>query len=382
MDTGMYEEYKALFNNAAIGIIIVDRQGNIFLINDFALQQFGYTEAELTGRKVEMLIPPRFKGKHENHRDRYMEHDLHSRPMGLGRDLYARKKDGTEFPVEVSLSTYRTEKGVFSIAFISDISVRKESEQALVQLNAELEEKVRERTRSLADALKREMELNELKSRFVSMASHEFRTPLSTILSSLYLIGKYDTTDDQARREKHIRRSISSVNLLTDILNDFLSVGRIEEGKIQVRPAELNLLTYMDEVTGELNDLLKNGQSLTYEHTGDPVVVLDPALLKHILINLVSNAIKFSPDGGLIRIATANDAGGLTLAVQDTGLGIPEEDQQHLFERFFRGTNVTAIQGTGLGLHIVSKYVELMNGTITCDSRPGVGTTFTIRFKH
>ncbi|HEY1031793.1 MAG TPA: PAS domain S-box protein, partial [Flavipsychrobacter sp.] len=184
-------EFEALFNNAAIGIIIVDSVGTIVLANQFALQQFGYRDEEIIGQKIEKLIPQRFKAKHETHRDRYHNHNPHSRPMGTGLDLYAAKKDGTEFPVEVSLSTYTTPEGRFTIAFVSDITIRKESQDALVKLNAALEEKVKERTLSLEEALEKEKELNELKSRFVSMASHEFRTPLSTILSSAYLVSKY-----------------------------------------------------------------------------------------------------------------------------------------------------------------------------------------------
>ena len=176
------QEFSALFNNAAIGIVTINKNGEIVLANQFALNQFGYTEAELIGQKIEILIPRRFMTRHVHHRDNY--HDSpHSRTMGIGMDLYGKKKDDTEFPVEVSLSPYKTEEGAFTISFISDISVRKEAENALLQLNAELEQKVKERTESLRDALAKEKDLNELKSRFVSMASHEFRTPLSTVLS-------------------------------------------------------------------------------------------------------------------------------------------------------------------------------------------------------
>lgn len=180
------KEFQALFNNAAIGIIIADPEGKIVLVNPFALMQFGYTEEEVIGNKVEMLIPPRFRDKHVHHRENYQGANAHSRPMGVGMDLYAIAKDKTEFPVEVSLSPYFTEKGQYAIAFISDISIRKQSEMALLELNAALEQKVEERTRSLSEALEKEKDLNELKSRFVSMASHQFRTPLSTIISSAF----------------------------------------------------------------------------------------------------------------------------------------------------------------------------------------------------
>lgn len=373
-------EFEALFNNAAIGIIIVNSEGNILLVNQFALNQFGYELEELVGKKIEILIPKRFKERHESHRDHYHQHNPHSRPMGRGMDLFAVKKGGKEFPVEVSLSTYRNELGQFSIAFVSDITIRKQSEQALVQLNAELELKVKERTQSLQEALEKEKELNELKSRFVSMASHEFRTPLSTILSSVYLVSQYTATEDQPKRDKHVQRIISSVNMLTDILNDFLSVGKIEEGKIQVRMTELNIKETIESIITEMQPILKSSQQLRYDHSGPQIIELDPGLLRHILMNLVSNAIKFSPDNGTIHITTNFGAGTLQLNVRDEGMGISEEDQQYLFQRFFRGTNVSNIQGTGLGLHIVSKYVELLNGSILCHSELGKGTTFNIIF--
>lgn len=373
------QEFEALFNNAAIGIITVDVRGDIVLVNQFALKQFGYEADELIGQKIEVLIPRRYKEKHVEHRTRYYGHNPHSRPMGTGMDLFAVKKDGTEFPVEVSLSVYNTLDGMFSIAFISDITIRKESDNALIRLNAELEQKVRERTQSLEEALEKEKELNELKSRFVSMASHEFRTPLSTVLSSTYLLAQYARTEDQPKREKHIQRIVSSVNLLTDILNDFLSVGKIEEGKIQVRFTEIDIKDTIGALVTELKTIVKPGQDIIYEHTGDNKVMLDLALVKHIVLNLVSNAIKFSPEDKPVYISTTNVRETLTLTVKDKGLGISQEDQQHLFERFFRGANVTNIQGTGLGLHIVAKYVELLHGTITFNSALGEGTEFIIK---
>lgn len=373
-------EFKALFNNVAIGIIVTNDLGEIIMINDFALSQFRYEEEELMGKKIEVLIPRRYRDRHIHHRERYGA-NAHSRPMGTGMDLYAVKKDGTEFPVEVSLSPYARGTRQFAIAFISDITVRKESEMALLRLNAELEEKVKERTQSLSDALNKEKELNELKSRFVSMASHEFRTPLSTILSSAYLVSKYETTEDQPKRDKHIQRIVSSVNMLNDILNDFLSVGKIEEGRIQVRFSEVKIEEAIRGQITEMQTILKKGQKIYYVHKGNESSWLDISLLKHILMNLVSNAIKFSPENAQITIRTENDDDNLLLAIKDSGVGISEADQEHLFERFFRGSNVTNIQGTGLGLHIVSKYAELMNGTITFNSEIGQGTEFIINFK-
>jgi PAS domain S-box-containing protein len=374
------QQLEALFNNAAIGIITVDERGTIILANQFALRQFGYTSEELKGVKIESLIPRRYRDRHEAYRAKYHA-QAHSRPMGSGLDLYAIRKDGTEFPVEVSLSSYTTEEGKFAIAFISDVSMRKASENALVALNAQLEEKVNQRTVSLQEALEKEKELNELKSRFVSIASHEFRTPLSTILSSAFLASKYTTSEEQQKRDKHIDRIVSSVSILTNILNDFLSVGKIEEGKIQVRYIEMDVPFETEKVVSEMRTLLAKNQQLNYDHKGKTKVHIDTTLYRHILMNLISNAIKFSPMDAAIDVNTKADIQSFSLSVKDKGIGISDEDKKHLFERFFRGSNVLNIQGTGLGLHIVSKYTELMNGTIECISEIDKGTEFIITFK-
>lgn len=539
------ETFQALFNYASIGILITNADGEIQMANMYIEHQFGYEQGALIGKKIEVLIPQRYAERHARHRNDY-NNNPHSRPMGLGMELAGLKKDGTEFPVEVSLGYYEIEGKRFALAFINDITQRKETEQAIIQLNEHLEEKVKEGSQSLAitveqlsnqmieterkdaelirvnsflnniwnhagaiifvcdqdgliqffnpaaekwlgysasdvvnkmsvidfhlkselekkaaelsvaahkqvkpdfdvfvtssvlnlgnnqewyyirkdkskffvslnftplkdayndisgflgiaidisekkkaetellAALEKERELNELKSRFVSMASHEFRTPLSAVLSSAYLLSKYTKAEEQPQREKHIQRIVSSVTTLTEILNDFLSVGKIEEGNIQANYRNYDITEQMQEVIHSVQHLLKKGQTINYEHSGkDATVNLDPSMLKHIVTNLLSNAIKFSNEATEVELLTKKTGKKLVLVVKDHGIGIPEDDFQSLFKRFFRSSNVTNIQGTGLGLHIVSKYTELMNGKIACESKLGEGTTFTITFSN
>ncbi|WP_152266351.1 sensor histidine kinase [Agriterribacter humi] len=240
--------------------------------------------------------------------------------------------------------------------------------------------KLKKAEEGLREALKIERNLGELKSRFVSMASHEFRTPLSTVLSSAYLIEKYTTGEDQPKREKHVQRIVSSVNMLTDILNDFLSLGKIEEGKLQAKFSAFNIEEIIHVTLEEIKNNLKKAQQINYQHEGNPGILLDKSLLKHIVMNLVSNASKFSSDTSTIDIKTINEDEKIILSVKDNGIGISEEDQQHLMERFFRGTNAGNIQGTGLGLHIISKYAEMMNGNIQCKSELDKGAEFVVTF--
>jgi signal transduction histidine kinase len=212
------------------------------------------------------------------------------------------------------------------------------------------------------------------------MASHEFRTPLSTVLSSAYLIEKYASGEDQPKREKHLQRIVSSVNMLTDILNDFLSLGKMEEGKMQAKFSEFNMEDMIKGTLEEMKNNLKKEQRIIYKHKGNPNVFLDNALLKHIVMNLVSNASKFSSDTSTINIKSSNQNQMVVVSFKDEGIGISKEDQQHLMERFFRGANAGNIQGTGLGLHIISKYAEMMNGNIQCRSQLEKGTEFIVTF--
>lgn len=385
------EGVNALFLHATEGILVSDETGTITQANPSAEKLFGYGKGELTGQKIEILIPRKLSEKHLESRTKFQQHP-HPRSMGQGMELHGLKKDGNEFPVEISLSPYSTPEGRFVIAFIIDISIRKQAEDKLKNYSVELERQVKNRTlileeavdelqktkEDLRQALEKEKDLNELKSRFVSMASHEFRTPLTTMLSSLSLVTKYGEQKDTENQLKHVGKIKTSINNLTDILNDFLSVSKLEEGKIENLPEGINLKNFINEIISDMLGMAQNNQQITLSYSGNEYVVLDKKLVKNILFNLISNALKFSPNGGTVEVIVKVQNSSLRISVKDSGIGIPKEDQEHLFERFFRGNNATHIQGTGLGLAIVARYAELMNASLDFESKENKGTTFTI----
>jgi PAS domain S-box-containing protein len=401
-------QFEALFSYATIGIIVTDNEGKIINFNNYAESQFGYAKEVIIGKPVEVLVPAQFHLSHVNYRQGFYKHP-EPRQMGHGRDLYAIKKDGTQFPVEISLSYYKIDGKIFVIAFVIDITVRKKNEiivveqkqelenitKQITQLNVQLEQKVQNRTKmlretmaeleksreELREALEKEKELGELKSRFVTMASHEFRTPLSTILSSAFLLEKYNDPASLEKREKHLQRIRNAVSGMKGILEDFLSLGKLDEGSIAAKIEPLTASECFIEIEDTIHEMeqgLKSEQKINFQNTGDSLVYVDKKLLKNILLNLISNAAKFSSEGSLIQVICSIKEEELIISVKDQGIGISEEDQHHLFERFFRAKNAGNIQGTGLGLHIVMKYLELMHGTIEMESKLNEGTCFTI----
>lgn len=408
---------KGLFRSSSEGIMLFNQQGEVILTNPRARDMFGYDEREIAKMKVEQFVPMNARKEHVSYREGYAK-SPEPRRMGEGRDLSGLRKDGTMFPIEISLSYMQHKEDKLVVAFITDISIRKENEeklaeqrQKLQEYTTELEKKVKARTselehmnlglqsqiqeRKLAEealkqslsnlkkaeqeilnSLEKEKQLNELKSRFVSMASHEFRTPLTTVLSSANLIAKYTETEQQEAREKHIERIRKSVDNLTTILNDFLSLEKLESGAQKVNLIEVNLCKILMECVDEMTPNLKKNQKIELDC---PSVSLstDVHILNNILYNLISNASKYSNEEDVINIQVEVDD-RVQIHIIDSGIGIPKTEQKKMFDRFFRGTNVTNIQGTGLGLNIVRKYAELLQGEISFTSEENKGSTFSL----
>jgi PAS domain S-box-containing protein len=397
--------FRALFEQSSIGIIISNEAGVIEKSNPYACKIFGYDVDELVGQSVEVLIPPELRDKHVMYRENY-NRNPQPRSMGSNLNLMAVKKNKTLFPVEVSLTYFEAEGHRQIVSFVNDITERKRAENELRRMTEELESKVRERTKELSDALlelghtneglqqemeqrkkveaqirgmlENEKELNELKTRFVSMASHEFRTPLGGILSSISLIGKYTTTEDEPKRERHVQNIKKSVRNLTNILNDFLSLDKLEQGKMSSSPSQFDFTSFIDESVGELEETIE-GHKLQVTHRDHHLSVFqDKEMIRNVITNLLSNAIKYSPLKSTVRIRSHRHDDQVVLEIEDQGIGIPMEDQKHLFERFFRAKNVLNLQGTGLGLNIVKRYVDLMGGRIDFISAENKGTTFIV----
>jgi len=389
---------SAVFNSAIDGIIIINERGIIKLVNPVTSTLFGYTESEMIGENVKMLMDNPHHKQHDGYLHNYISTGI-KKIIGIGREVEGKRKDGTTFPFSLSISEAFVEGERFFSGVVHDISEIKTAQKELKNINAKLEQLVNERTEELSNtvnellattkkleetkqelevALHKEKELGELKSRFVSLASHEFRTPLSTVLSSASIIEKYGCSDKQLRHTKKIK---SSVKNLTGILNDFLSIGKLEEGKTIKKPEDFDLIELLNDLVEEFIEIKKNGQHFKIEFTRNKYeLYTDINLLRNILINLISNACKYSNEGDLIKIIIEKADDSVKLSVIDTGIGIPENEQKFLFERFFRAENTTNIQGTGLGLNIVKNYIELLNGTISYKSTYQIGTTFTIIF--
>ena len=387
---------KAIIENAIDGIITIDRHGIVDSINPAASNLFGYEAHEVIGNNVSMLMPEPDHSQHDGYIANYLNTGV-KKIIGIGREVRGLRKDGTTFPFRLAVSEVHYEDKIAFTGFVHDLSKEKEAEEKLIQHMEELEATVSNRTKDLiklvselektksevSQSLEKEKELNQLKSRFVSMASHEFRTPLSAVQLSASLIEKYAAKPDLPSVLKHTGRIKGSVQLLTSILNDFLSLERLEAGNVTANIKEINLVELAEEITEEMQLICKANQHIVYQHTGaDGTFALDANLLKNSVINLISNAIKYSGEDSFIEFNTEISGDTCQVVIKDNGIGIPEEDQKSLFEPFFRAHNTGNIPGTGLGLNIVRRYVSLMGGEVTCQSAQDKGTVFTLTFHN
>ncbi|WP_214070123.1 PAS domain-containing sensor histidine kinase [Mucilaginibacter sp. dw_454] len=383
---------KAIIANAIDGIITIDNRGCIESINPSGCKLFQYTPEEVIGKNVSMLMPPPDKEQHDEYLARY-QRTGQPHIIGVGREVKGLRKDGSIFPFRLGVSDVAYSGRNIYTGFIHDLSREKEAEEQLKQYAAHLEEQVAERTQSLqrlvqalelakeevSESLEKEKELGILKSRFVSMASHEFRTPLSAVQLSASLIEKYALSYGNPNISKHVGKIKNAVGNLTAILNDFLSLEKLEAGKVEPAFSSFDLVKLAEEITEEMQLLAKQNQNIIYQHTGTQHMVrLDQNLLKNCVVNLIGNAIKYSGENTFIEFNTEISEQGCQVTIKDNGIGIPEADQKHLFEAFFRAHNTGNIPGTGLGLNIVARYADLMHGQVSFKSEVNQGTLFTI----
>lgn len=365
-------EREALFRNMADNSpVMIWRSGT-----DKLCTYFNNTWLTFTGRTIEQELGSGWaEGVHPEDLGKCLDiynNSFDSR-QSFVMEYRLKRNDGQyRWLQDVGKPTYSSEN-IFTgyIGSCSDIHDQR-------MMKEELELLVSQRTNELHDALNREMEMNELKSRFVSMASHEFRSPLSIVLSSISLIDKYIGSEKDERVDRHILKIKTALGNLTTILDDFLSIDKLEQGKVEVNCEKFAINEFMQRIIEDVYLFQKKDQCINIGHTGDPEVALDQKKLRYILVNLISNSMKYSPEGAVINLNVVTRDGYITLSVQDNGIGIPEEEQQHMFSKFFRAKNTQNVQGTGLGLTIVKRYVELMGGKIGFVSRVGEGTTFMI----
>ena len=395
--------FNVLFEAVSEGVVVVDKNQAIVATNVAAEQMFGYAKGELNAQHLNILIPTKNHSAHSvkgGHYDQFYKQSS-ARQMGENKDLFGLHKNGVKFPVEVGLNPFVIGDKRYVMSIIIDITNRKKSEAKIKELNSLLEEKISARTIELNNtvsnlkkeiekrvkaesklkrALKKEKELNELKTKFLSLVSHEFKTPLSGVLNAAVLIGKYTKTEMQAKRDKHLLTIKNKVYYLNGILNDFLSIERLESGKVKYKLANFKLSKVVNEVIYNANMLLKSGQRINYPlNVDDFNIYQDEKIIELVLSNLLNNAIKYSPENTTIDFKIKFKSNEFIFEIKDEGIGIPYEDQKHIFERYFRAENALTNEGTGIGLNIVKGHLESLGGSIDFVSVKDKGTTFIVK---
>lgn len=361
--------FRELLEAAPDGIIKVDREGNIVLLNRAAEQMFGYRREELVGEPVDKLIPDSARGRHHAHRAAYWANPV-PRPMGFGMILLARRRDGSEFPVEISLSPVKTDDGFRVMAIIRDATTKQKAEEALREANQRLEEQNRELDHA-----------NQLKSEFLASMSHELRTPLHTIIGFTELLAEElegPLNEKQKRFLSHVHQD--SKHLL-ELINDILDLSKIEAGQMKLNPEAFDARAATNEAVTSIRQMATaRGVTVDNRVAKETVIKADRLRFREILDNLLSNAVKFTPEGGMVWVENReNGPGFAAFCVGDTGIGIAPRDHEAVFDKFRQVSSTTrgVREGTGLGLAIVKSYVELHGGTITLESEPGKGSQFT-----
>jgi len=396
--------FEKLFDSIPEAVLIVNEKQQLVSFNHGSEKLFGYKKNEILNKPFSILIPKKFHSIHSNFFETYINSN-NSNLLNTYNLLGLAKNDKT-FIAEIKINKIKIKNEIYIIGLISEISERKKSEKKITLLNTQLEGIVKQRTAQLnnsinklkelnksleieikkriegetkiKNALKKEKELNELKTKFLSMVSHEFKTPLSGILTSTMLLSKYQLNDQQDKRDKYISTIANKVHYLNNILNDFLSLERLNSDKVAYKFSTFNLSKIFNEVVYNANMLLKRGQKINIPNNIDEYILYqDEMFLELALSNLINNAVKYSPQNTSIDIEVAAKNKNLEFKIIDQGIGIPENDQKYIFNRYFRAENALNSQGTGIGLNIVKSHLENLGGSIQFSSKENVGSTFT-----
>jgi PAS domain S-box-containing protein len=360
--------FRELLEAAPDGIIEIDQDGRIVLLNAVTEKLFGYTREELLGQEIETLIPGHMRERHTRHRADYRAHPV-VRPMGQGLKLLGRRKDGSEFPVEISLSPVKSEGGFHVTAIIRDVTEQKIAEEKIRSANQELGLRNQEAERA-----------NRLKSEFLASMSHELRTPLHTIIGFTELLAEElegPLNEKQKRFLNHVHQD--SLHLL-ELINDILDLSKIEAGRLELHSESFDARQVLFDALNGIRPIA-DSRNITLESSiaGEVFIFADRVRFREIVSNLLSNAVKFTAEGGRVSVEQRPAPRGLVcFSVADTGIGIAPEDQEAIFDKFHQvGSTTRGVrEGTGLGLAIVKRLVEMHGGTITLESAPGQGSRF------
>ncbi len=370
--------FRKLLEAAPDAILEVDAEGRIVMLNHMAEKMFGYSREELAGLNVEALVPAAIRAGHKEHRTSYTAHPQ-TRPMGTGLKLQAQKKDGTLFPVEISLSPNQSDEGLRVIALVRDISERKKVEDQLQAVQQRYTAELAVKNEQL-EARNRQVErADRLKSEFIASMSHELRTPLHTIIGFSELVLEETEGPLVPKYKRFLGHILQDARHLLELINEVLDLSKIEAGQLKLQCAEFDFAECVHEVITTLQQQA-GSKAIELENRNSFCELLsaDRLRVKEILYNLLSNAIKFTPNGGRVWVESTAQNGFLKITVADTGIGISEDEHAAIFETFYQAGDTTrgVREGTGLGLPICKRLVELHGGRIWLESQPGNGSRF------